>query len=240
MMPSLSGFKRRFTPNWQMTLLAFVVIAILLRLGFWQLARATEKKAMIQAELTQIKQKPISWTDADTSPKQYQRLKLSGRFLAPVLLMDNQHHDHQFGFSVLSPLLLINNQVVLVDRGWVPGDSLRQTWPIISTPKMPIDIIGTAYYPSDNSLVLGQVLEVISPTLAVVEAFDAKEISHFLQKPIYPFMIRLDKNEAHGYVRAWQVVSMPPSRHYGYALQWFVMAVVVLILFIALNFKKKS
>jgi surfeit locus 1 family protein len=41
-------------------------------------------------------------------------------------------------------------------------------------------------------------------------------------------------------VREWKTVAMPPQRHLAYALQWFVMALVVLIIFVALNLKKKN
>ncbi|WP_019216188.1 SURF1 family cytochrome oxidase biogenesis protein [Legionella tunisiensis] len=61
-----------------------------------------------------------------------------------------------------------------------------------------------------------------------------------MHKSVYPFIIRLDKSEADSYVREWAVVAMPPERHYAYALQWFAIAFVILILFIALNLKKTN
>jgi surfeit locus 1 family protein len=59
-----------------------------------------------------------------------------------------------------------------------------------------------------------------------------------LQKKVYPFIIRLDKQDAYGFVREWAIVSMPPQRHFAYAAQWFAMAGVILILFVALNVKR--
>ena len=50
--------------------------------------------------------------------------------------------------------------------------------------------------------------------------------------------MRLSTDESSGFVREWAIVSMPPVRHVGYAVQWFAMALAILILFIALNVKK--
>ena len=61
-----------------------------------------------------------------------------------------------------------------------------------------------------------------------------------MQKAVYPFIIRLDKQDTYGFVREWETVSMLPARHLAYALQWFAMAFVILIIFVALNLKKKN
>jgi rRNA large subunit m3Psi methyltransferase RlmH len=74
----------------------------------------------------------------------------------------------------------------------------------------------------------------------ILEQLDTKLLSQILQKKVYPFIMRLDKQEAHGFVREWAIVSMPPQRHLAYALQWFAMALVILIIFVALNLKKKN
>ena len=86
---------------------------------------------------------------------------------------------------------------------------------------------------------LGQALEKKEAGLAVVELLDTHLISQFLHKSVYPFIIRLGKQSANGYVREWAVVAMPPERHYGYALQWFAMALVLLIIYVSLSLKNR-
>lgn len=76
--------------------------------------------------------------------------------------------------------------------------------------------------------------------VVILERLDTQLISQVLQKSVSPFIIRLDKQDANGFVREWATVSMPPQRHLAYALQWFVMALVVLIIFVALNLKKNE
>lgn len=237
-MASLTFFNRHFTPSWRMAILALLAILFFTRLGFWQLERATEKKEMLATQTRLAKEKPLVWQSDMTLPRQYQRISIEGNYLPEIILLDNQHHQHQFGYHVLSPLILKSDKVVLIDRGWVAADITRQNLPECYVPNNSMHLSGGVYYPSEKNWVLGQAFEKKQQNVILVEQIDTKLIGQFLHKSIYPFIIRLDKEEAYGYVREWAVVAMPPERHYAYALQWFAMASVILILFIVLNLKK--
>ncbi len=223
-----------------MIILTVVFISLFIRLGFWQIQRADEKTRMVAAEKVLAKKEPVSWEPSQKLPIQYQRVTLQGTYLPPVFLLDNQHHQHQFGYDVLSPLRLADGSVVMVDRGWIPGDSTRRSFPELQRPSGLVQLQGSAYFPSKNQWVLGPGLEEKENKITIIELLDAKMISQLLQKKVYPFIIRLDKQDAYGFVREWAIVSMPPQRHLAYALQWFAMALVILIIFVALNLKKKT
>ncbi|MDA9272170.1 SURF1 family protein [bacterium] len=237
-MLSLTGFKFRFTPSLRMMLLTFVVIALFVRLGFWQLDRAFEKKQMIALQTKLAKRGPVAWFAGDSLPLQYQAVRVQGHFMSPIFLLDNQSHQHYFGYDVLSPLVLTTGQVILVDRGFVAADVRRLVLPQVDVPAGLIQVVGSVYFPSEKNWLLGQVVEKKQAEVTIVELIDTKIISQLLHKSVYPFIIRLGPDEAHGFKREWSVVSMPPVRHYGYAVQWFAMATVILIIFIALNSKK--
>ena len=234
-MAMILKMKRSF---WVMTLLTFVAIALFLRLGYWQLQRADEKKQMIAALNTFAHTPPIAWSPHDALPRQYQPMALRGHFLPEVFLLDNQHYQHQFGYDVVSALLLANDRVILVDRGWIKGASSRSEFPTVDIPAGQTQLVGTAYYPSEKNWVLGQPLEKKQAHFAVIERLDTALISQFLHKSVYPFIIRLEKQDPRGYVREWSVVAMPPARHYGYAVQWFSISLLILIIYISLNAKK--
>jgi len=237
-MPSLTCFNVRFTPNWLMIILATLFIGLFLHLGFWQIQRASEKEKMVAAEQALAKREPVKWEAGEKLPKQYQRIVLKGHYLNNMFLLDNQHHLHQFGYDVLSPLILDDGSVVMVDRGWVAGDRASHSFPGIEIPDGLIKLHGSAYFPSKKQWVLGPSIEEKENKIIILEIIDSKLLSQVLQKKVYPFIIRLDKNDAYGFVREWAIVSMPPQRHFGYALQWFAMALVILILFVSLNLKK--
>jgi len=238
-MPSLTCFNVRFTPNWLMITLATVFILLFVRMGFWQIQRFDEKTRMVAAEEALAKQEPMNWTAGQKLPLQYQRINLEGHYLSSVFLYDNQHYQHQFGYNVLSPLIFEDGSIVMVDRGWILGDNTRRSFPDIQTPKGLVKLQGNAYFPSKNQWILGPGLEEKENKIVILELLDTKMISHILQKKVYPFIIRLEKHDTYGFVREWAIVSMPPQRHLAYAMQWFAMALVILIIFVALNLKKK-
>ncbi|KTD53401.1 SURF1 family protein [Legionella santicrucis] len=239
-MPSLTCFKFRFTPSWLMLILAILFFSLFVRLGFWQIQRADEKRKMIVAQKTQELQKPLFWTKSQKQPLQYERIILKGNYLPQIFLLDNQHYQHQFGYNVLSPLELPDGSIIMIDRGWVPGELSRQVFPNIIIPNEFVTLQGSVYFPSKNQWILGPSLEKKGNKVVILERLDTQLISQVLQKAVSPFIIRLDKQDANGFVREWATVSMPPQRHLAYALQWFVMALVVLIIFVALNLKKKN
>lgn len=239
-MVSLPRFNYSFMPSWPIILIATIFISLFTALGFWQLHRAYEKKMFLYEFNKALQKAPITWDEKSNLPKQYQKLKVCGNFLPITLFLDNQHHQHKFGYDVLLPFMLSDGSIVIVDRGWVQADIRdRKKLPNIQVGEETIKIVGQAYYPAKKHLVLGEVLEKINNKTAIVETQDVAIISNFLQKSVYPFIIREDKIYNSGYVRDWPIVSMPPARHYGYAMQWFLFALVTFIIFIGLNLKKK-
>lgn len=237
---SISRFRYRFTwPHWAMCLLAFMGLTLFITLGIWQLHRADEKKQILAHEAAQVSRAPELWLGDTSDVSAFKRVKFAGKFLPHVLLLDNQYHAHQIGYHVISPVLMPTGRVVLVDRGWVAAGSTRQNLPEISIPHEILDLSGIIYMPSNKTWVLGSGFENKQGNQVVIESLDFKLISQFLHKSVYPFIIRLDKASPAGYVRDWVTVVMPPARHLGYAFQWFALALTVLIVFIALNSRKK-
>lgn len=234
---SLTCFNLSFTPSRRMFLLTILAVALFVRLGIWQLDRGHEKQRLLNSSHAESVRPPVLWRADDALPKQYQALQVRGHFLSTTLLLDNQHYQHQFGYDVLSPLVLADGSIVLVDRGWIMRDPQAHQLPDIEIPAGNLQVFGSAYYPSSKHWILGQALEEKNASFAIVELLDVPLISQFLHKSVYPFIIRQNKAEAHGYMREWAIVSMPPTRHYGYAVQWFAIALVIFIIFIALNLK---
>jgi surfeit locus 1 family protein len=237
-MPSVTFFKFRFTPSWLMIVLTTIFILTFCKLGFWQIHRADEKRQMIIAQEKMLQQKSVVWESEKIIPKQYQSVQIKGSYLPQIFLLDNQHHQHQFGYQVISPLLLENGGVVLIDRGWMRGDVSRKNFPQIEIPQKSQWVEGRAYFPSKKQWVLGAGIENKGSHLYILELLDTKIVKQVLQKKVYPFIIRLNRNDPYGFIREWKIVSMPAQRHIAYAVQWFAMASVILILFIALNLKK--
>jgi surfeit locus 1 family protein len=221
-----------------MCVLALVTIALFIALGMWQLHRAEEKRLILARKAVFEHQAPRVWQGAGVPPEAFEYVQVQGEFMPHVLFLDNQMHAHQVGYHVLSPLDIGTDRVVLIDRGWVPAGVTRSELPDIITPTEQLTLLGRAYYSLGKPWLLGPGIELKQADRAVIESLDLQLMEQFLHKSIYPFIIRLDNKSPAGYVRSWAAVSMPPVRHLGYAFQWFAFALVVLIIFIALNIRK--
>lgn len=237
-MLSLTCFNRSFTPSWKMSVLTLFAVLLFITLGFWQLHRFSEKKGMLGAYHQYHSKTPSILLIENKKPNPYEALKITGQYLPFTFLLDNQIYQHQVGYNVLSPFLLKNGNVVLIDRGWVRAPINRNHLPMIKTPTQNITLNGYAYYPSGKNWLLGKVVEKKQEDMAVIEFIDLKLITQFLHKFTYPFIIRLNQNEPNGYIREWSITSISPERHRGYAFQWFCFGFVTLILFVALNVKR--
>jgi surfeit locus 1 family protein len=47
----------------------------------------------------------------------------------------------------------------------------------------------------------------------------------------------LDPAEADGYTREWRPALMSPEKHLAYAIQWFMMAGTIMIIYVVLTIK---
>ena len=69
---------------------------------------------------------------------------------------------------------------------------------------------------------------------------DAAEIADDLRQPLLPRMLLLDADANSSFVREWTPNVMPPLRHRAYALQWFTFALVALVVFVAVHWRKQE
>lgn len=239
-MLSLPRFKYSFTPSWAMILITFVFFSLFIRLGLWQLQRAAEKQHLVEISKQMLRKPAIDWNGKLKLPEQYEAINVNGKFLDNILFLDNQHYNHRVGYNVLISLLLEDGKIIIIDKGWVLADLRnRKKLPQIDLSLNNVKISGRAYYPSVNRMILGEQIEIISARSSIIQSIDIPIISKFLQKSVYPFIIRDENSTDNSYIKEWSIVSMPPARHYGYAVQWFAFALVILIIFIFLNLKKK-
>lgn len=240
MFKMLLKISKRFSPTIGMTLLALAGIIFFCVLGGWQLHRFTVKKDIINLQNQLQHSKPIKWFGETKIFPTFTPISTEGEFLDFVFLLDNQHNNHKFGYNVYSALLIKNNNVVLIDRGFIEAPRERHVFPEIKIPTGILNISGYVYNPSGKNFVLGNIIDRKKNKMYVVEAVDTKVISQILQKNVYPFIIRLDIDSPNGYLRQWSTVSMPPQRHLGYAVQWFALALCTLVIFIGLNIRNEK
>ncbi|KAF3464658.1 SURF1 family protein [Streptomyces sp. Tu 3180] len=126
-----------------LTLVALVLVPTMIELGFWQLHRHERRVALNQVIADSLAAKPVP-AGSLTSPgaevdedDRYRRVTAKGRF-APddeVVVRRRTNADDRVGYHVLTPFVLDDGKVLLVNRGWVPSDERSQSaFPEIPAP----------------------------------------------------------------------------------------------------------
>lgn len=226
--------------EWRTTVLTLVLLPVMLGLGLWQLQRADEKAA-IAARWEQRKlQPPVPLgrvkTD-DTAELEYLPVKLSGQFLPDqYFLLDNRIYRGRFGYEVLGVLQLAETrQSVLVNRGWVAGDSSRQSLPEVPSVNGPVTLRGHVYVAPGAPYLLAD-LELEPGWPKRIQAIEMDKLSPVVEvvagTSLFPYSVRIDPNQLGALTVDWQVINVSPEKHRGYAVQWFAMALALVVFFI--------
>jgi surfeit locus 1 family protein len=229
-----------FKLSWTSMSLMVLGVSVFLGLGCWQCHRADEKRMMLAQYENERHQPPRVWQVGAVNPTQYQHLKVAGRYEQRFFLLDNQYHQHEWGYHVLSPFQVNEHTVLLVDRGWVKGEPLREHFPKVISPKDNQMISGEVYYARNNRWVNEVEPQKIDSGGWVIAQFEPQKIEKILHQHVEPFMIRLSNKEPHGWARNWQIVAMPPERHHAYAFQWFSLAAMVVVVFLVTSLKRDN
>lgn len=226
-----------------------VCVAVFVVAGVWQIQRGQAKGAMLTQRKAASKgpaqplRSVLNRIDmSKTTPLERQHVVAHGRYDgAHQILLDNQTQDRRVGYRVWTPLLLADGRRVLIDRGWVPfGPGGRAQPPNPSVPDGVIAVRGLLRTLPQPGLRLGDAPQcdvaawprlLNYPTIATIRCL--------YQAPVINALVLLDEGEPHGFVREWHAeTSMPPARHYAYAVQWFALALAVIVVFMVVNMKR--
>ena len=213
--------------------MALCIIVLFIRLGFWQLQRADLKKQLKNAHSTALLNEARSIKPLEI-PSEYENIILQGHYENVTIFLDNQHWQHRFGYHVLTPFKTKHGKYILIDRGWIQADPSRQEMPIVSTPLQEQHIIGQVWFPANNPWSIGPQIEVKKQNVYIIEQANPALLKQYIKGNIEPYLLRLDSADPYGFVRIWPEQTLTPTRHYGYALQWFAMALTMIILTIVL------
>lgn len=229
---SVTKFKKKFIHRVLYLCLLGGIFFVLMGLGFWQIHRAEEKKNILQAFTAGQAMPAMHWDGKHPEPIPFARIKVKGQVVPTIFYLDNQFLKHRVGYRVIVPLVVIGGKVLLVDMGWYPANPNRKQLPDVSVQSLKI-WQGTVYFPQLSKVELGSFVDQKQGHRIVIETMDTQKIAKVLHQQTYPWVLRTQGSE-------WSVVSVTPERHYAYASQWFLMAVVVLIIFFWRIFNEKK
>ena len=249
----MSPRARNLLVGWLLALVAMIAFA---SAGRWQLGRMHEKEAMLAAAAKALepgKPQPLLLASDPGRAAAYDWALGQGRIANTTVWLDNQQREGRSGVRMYCVLFPDEGvQPMLVDAGWWPLDG-RRTLPVFGCPA------------GDAQSVRGLLGSPPSPGIAhgapVAAAGDARWLAARLDLPVItgalglstglaPRVLRLDPTRqpddagvmlASG-ERDLDILAntLTPDRHLGYAVQWFGLAITVLVVALVLTLRKKK
>lgn len=226
--------------NWKLTALALAFLPLLVSLGFWQLNRAEQKRDIQQSLSSQQALPALTWQQyqkamAEGHPVTFRRIRLDGQFDSErSYLIENKTNQGRLGYHLITPFYLTDGSAVLVNRGWLAGTGYRDQLPEISTPTKEQSITGWLVEPSNNPFLQDAPAAVGSwPRLRL--ALSVATVEEELQRPFLDQQLQLSEESTAALVIDWQPINMSATKHVGYAVQWFSLAIALVLLTLFAN-----
>ncbi len=242
-MPITIG-SRVFAPRLVTTVVTLGVLAILISLGRWQLRRAEEKR-VLYSEFASGADTTLEITATTLHLNRYQHVKVTGHYdQSRQLLIDNMSNAAgQAGYYVVTPFGLEHGGWVLVNRGWVPMGTSRKVLPIIDAPENELSLRGRTDDLPRPGIQMGQRLALAEPYPIVANFPTLAEVSALYRDlTLVPAaeVVLLDADQPGGYLRQWAAPGFPPMRHLAYAVQWFALALALLVIYGVTNIRRRT
>jgi surfeit locus 1 family protein len=237
-MPIRFEFQRslfRIKINILVALCVLITVASLARLGIWQLDRAAGKLAEHQAVQLEYQEKALRLEEIPVMELQPENNELQNRHVSLSGTYENEHsilllaqfYDGQLGYSVVTPLRLESNQqLVLVNRGWITAVLRTDSQPNLQPYHEPVAITGQIHLPEPRPRAYAEQLDSSTWPLRM-RYLDFMTINEKLGEPVFPFEVRLADTQPSGLIRHWPAVHININQNLSYAMQWFALALLV-------------
>ena len=214
--------------NWKASLTFFCLLLLVLSLGVWQIDRGYKKKELENTFLERQSQpvKEIKYNTFENSDL-YRNVVLEGKYLDQIFLLDNKIHNGKPGLKVFSPFESINESLVLVSRGWIEFED-RSNLPMIKTERNALKIQGILRSESKDFILENDNMKKNTNPI-LVQTINLDELSSYLGKPLSPYILELSELSKSAFVKTWQPINLSSFRHFGYAVQWFGLGLVLII-----------
>ena len=223
-----------FRPLPVLTIATVIALAILIALGTWQLQRRAEK----HEQLNQIAARPTA------APAPVEVLFATGDYAAYRHATADGAFDHakeayvfaprsddgptRVGFKVITPLNLVSGGTILVDRGWVPEDKKDPATRKEGQFEGEVEVTGTLRPPPTPSAFTPP------PDLATRTFYlrDSKAIATAVGVTLSRPLILEATSAIDGGPEPRASDINIPDNHLNYALTWFSLAVVLLVIYL--------
>ena len=221
--------KESLQENKLLTFFSIFFVFVFVFLGIWQIERAANKEALLQDFNSEQESPPTRLTSQ--SPN-WSRVFVDGVFdSSRQILIDNQIHNGKVGYKIFTPFRFDDNKIVLVDRGWIGQGQSRSDLPQLNILEKKSRIIATVTSPEQGVLAGSELLTNEWPRVSQSKAVEV--IASAFNEPILDIVLVLDPGSSQitEFIQI-KPFAITPVKHYGYAMQWFTMSIVLLGMFL--------
>ena len=222
---------------WKTTVFVLVAVAVMIRLGIWQLDRLEQRKVFNARAEAQLAEPPLDLSgqsiESDLYGMEYRSTIVSGEYDHDhQVVLRNQDWQGRLGVHILTPLLIAGEEAaVLVDRGWVPyedftGGNLSQ----YDDPGQ-VELNGIMRRSQSKPAIGGRADKVPGPGEAPLEAWNwinLTDISRQIPYQLLPVYIAAVPSSGSLELpyRSELELDLSEGSHLGYAFQWFIFAAI--------------
>ena len=160
-------------------------------------------------------------------------MTVQGEFLPRyTVYLDNKLNHGRLGYEVITPLRSSSGSNVLVNRGWIAAGKTRDALPEVRTPAGQVRIEGIALER------LPRVLSLQKDAGKLRQTLDIERFAFETGLRLEPRVIEQHSDLPDGLARDWPPRDLGIEKHQGYALQWYSLAALAVVLLVVLSFRK--
>ena len=174
----------------------------------------------------------VDWTSW-----RYRPVAITGTFDGPrQILIDNKVEEGRAGYHVVTPLLLADGRVVLVDRGWIASGESRMQLPKADPPAGTVNLRGRVNIPTHNYIEL----ERDAHARAVWQNLDPARFASATGLDVLPMVVEqtMAVDTGDNLVRHWAAPDFGIDRHRIYMMQWYLFAATAAGLWLYFNLRR--
>ena len=220
---------------WKTTIFVLAAMAVMVRLGIWQLDRLEQRRTFNSRVEAQLAESPLDLSgqnlDRDLYGMEYRTAFVSGEYdFEHQVVLRNQDWQGRLGVHILTPMLIADEEAaVLVVRGWVPyEDFTAGNLSQYDDPGL-VELNGIIRRSQSKPVIGGRADQVPGPGGAPLEAWNWTNISDISRQlpyqliPVYLAAVPNTGAQDLPY-RSELELDISEGSHLGYAFQWFIFA----------------
>lgn len=234
-------FNRRW---WWTTLLVLVGMALLARLGVWQLNRLSQRREENKTLIQQLNAPPVEISGnnlpAATSELIDRSAQVEGEFdYENEIILTQQRYQDRLGEHLITPLIIEGTEMaILVDRGWIPYGDTGDEDVLNYNEEKGASVRGVI---QASETISGDKIEDYVPKREWYRV-DIEAIEEQLPYSLLPIYLTWlpQAPDIDPPIRFEREIDLSEGSHLSYAIQWFIFTVMLGAGFIALILRSEK